>query len=65
MDFASLLQNPQIMQMASEMARNGGLAEMLKNPNIAQMAQSMLGKDPESLEKMAKAFGGPQNPSQN
>ena len=58
LDFASILQNPQLMKMAAEMARNGGLAELMKNPNVAQMAQSMLGKDPEAVAELAKSFGG-------
>lgn len=57
LDFASLLQNPQMMKMAAEFARSGGMAELMKNPNVAQMAQNMLGKDPDALAQMAKSLG--------
>ena len=37
MDFASLLNNPALMNMAKNMMSNGGLESLMKNPSIAKM----------------------------
>ena len=36
-DLGSLLNNPQLMQMASQLAANGGLERLMQDPTIAQM----------------------------
>ncbi|KAF8168229.1 hypothetical protein B0H34DRAFT_779630 [Crassisporium funariophilum] len=36
-DLASLMNNPQLMAMAQQMAANGGLASMMQNPAVANM----------------------------
>jgi small glutamine-rich tetratricopeptide repeat-containing protein alpha len=36
-DLATLMNNPAIMQMASQLASNGGLASLMQDPNIADM----------------------------
>lgn len=51
LDLASLMSNPQFMQMASSMMSNPALASMMQNPNIAQMAQSVM-RDPQALSSM-------------
>ena len=37
-DLSSLLSNPAIMQMASQLAANGGLDSLMSNPAVADMA---------------------------
>jgi small glutamine-rich tetratricopeptide repeat-containing protein alpha len=37
MDFASMMSNPNFMNMASQMMSNPAIGQMLKNPAIAQM----------------------------
>lgn len=36
-DMASLMNNPQLMAMAQQMAANGGLANLMQNPGVADM----------------------------
>ena len=36
-DIASMMNNPQMMAMAQQMAANGGLANLLQNPAVANM----------------------------
>jgi small glutamine-rich tetratricopeptide repeat-containing protein alpha len=36
-DIASLMNNPQLMAMAQQMAANGGLANLMQNPSVADM----------------------------
>src|SRR6266550_4142467 len=41
-DLASLMNNPQVMQMAQQLASNGGLANMMQNPAVANMVPMFL-----------------------
>jgi small glutamine-rich tetratricopeptide repeat-containing protein alpha len=36
-DIASMMNNPQMMAMAQQMAANGGLANLMQNPAVANM----------------------------
>lgn len=36
-DIASLMNNPQLMAMAQQMAANGGLDSLMRNPSVADM----------------------------
>ena len=36
-DLASIMNNPQLMAMAQQMAANGGLASLMQNPAVANM----------------------------
>lgn len=36
-DLASLMNNPQLMAAAQQMAANGGLASLMQNPAVANM----------------------------
>ena len=38
-DLASLMQNPMLMQMAQQMAANGGLERLMSNPAVANMVR--------------------------
>lgn len=38
-DIAGLMNNPQLMAMAQQMAANGGLANLMQNPAVANMVQ--------------------------
>ena len=40
-DLASLMNNPQVMQMAQQLASNGGLANLMQNPAVANMVLSL------------------------
>lgn len=42
MDFASMMSNPAIMQMAQQMMQGGGLEQMMQNPMIQQMVSPPL-----------------------
>ncbi|KAJ3042548.1 hypothetical protein HDV00_007082 [Rhizophlyctis rosea] len=65
-DFASMMNNPNFMNMASQMMNNPAISSMLQNPAIAQMAQNMM-RDPSALQNMmnnpalARAMQGMQN----
>ncbi|KAJ3032943.1 hypothetical protein HK097_005025, partial [Rhizophlyctis rosea] len=50
-DFASMMNNPNFMNMASQMMNNPAISQMLQNPAIAQMAQSVM-QDPNRLQQM-------------
>lgn len=39
MDLASLMNNPQVMQMAQRMAAEGGLERLMQNPALAGMVR--------------------------
>jgi small glutamine-rich tetratricopeptide repeat-containing protein alpha len=41
-DIASLMNNPQMMAMAQQMAANGGLASLMQNPAVANMVRADL-----------------------
>ncbi|CAL1696240.1 unnamed protein product [Somion occarium] len=66
-DLASLMNNPQMMQMAQQMMANGGIERLMSNPNVANMMNRMQGgnmpdmselmSDP-TLRDMAAQFGG-------
>ncbi|KAJ1991244.1 Small glutamine-rich tetratricopeptide repeat-containing protein 2 [Dimargaris cristalligena] len=63
MDFNGLLNNPALMNMASQMMGNGGLANLMSNPAIRQMAQSMMGGGAgggDSADPMASMMNNPQ-----
>lgn len=36
-DLASMMNNPQLMAMAQQLAANGGLANLMQNPSVADM----------------------------
>jgi small glutamine-rich tetratricopeptide repeat-containing protein alpha len=36
-DIASMMNNPQLMAMAQQLAGNGGLANLMQNPAVANM----------------------------
>lgn len=36
-DIASMMNNPQLMAMAQQLAANGGLANLMQNPAVANM----------------------------
>lgn len=38
-DLASLMNNPQVMNMAQQLASNGGLANLMQNPAVANMVE--------------------------
>ncbi|KAF9481703.1 putative stress-induced protein STI1 [Pholiota conissans] len=66
-DLASLMNNPQLMAMAQQMASNGGLQSLLSNPSVANMMNRVqsgnmpsmeeIMADP-SLRSLAEQFGG-------
>ncbi|KAG9303391.1 hypothetical protein G9A89_013717 [Geosiphon pyriformis] len=53
-DFSSLMNNPQLMSMASQMMQSGAFNDLLNNPNLAQMANNMMrsGQPPNIQEAM-------------
>ncbi|KAF5377483.1 hypothetical protein D9615_005111 [Tricholomella constricta] len=66
-DLASLMNNPQMMAMAQQMAANGGLASLMQNPAVANMMGRVQSGDMPSMEElmsdpglreMANQFGG-------
>ncbi|KAJ3130947.1 hypothetical protein HK100_007124 [Physocladia obscura] len=50
-DIASMLGNPDFMNMASKMMNNPAISQMMKNPAVAEMAQKMM-QDPSALSGM-------------
>jgi small glutamine-rich tetratricopeptide repeat-containing protein alpha len=36
-DLASMMNNPQLMAMAQQMAASGGLGDLMQNPGVAEM----------------------------
>ncbi|KAJ2928833.1 hypothetical protein H1R20_g8119, partial [Candolleomyces eurysporus] len=60
-DLASLMSNPAIMQMASQLASNGGLESLMQDPNIANMAARFQnGQMPsqDEIRDLGQRFGG-------
>ncbi|KAG5651562.1 hypothetical protein H0H81_008240 [Sphagnurus paluster] len=65
-DLASMMNNPQMMAMAQQLAANGGLANLMQNPAVANMmsrvqsgdmpSMAELMSDP-TLREMASQFG--------
>ncbi|KAG7098936.1 hypothetical protein E1B28_000826 [Marasmius oreades] len=51
-DMASLLNNPQMMQMAQQMMANGGLAGLMQNPAVAEMMNRFQSGDMPSMEEL-------------
>lgn len=49
-DFASMMSNPNFMNMASQLMQSGALGDLMNNPNVAQMAQNMFAKNPDILK---------------
>ncbi|KAJ1651534.1 Small glutamine-rich tetratricopeptide repeat-containing protein 2 [Dispira simplex] len=65
MDLNALLNNPGLMNMASQMMSNGGLANLMNNPAMRQMAESMMGSSQggsggNSSDPLASLMGNPQ-----
>ncbi len=68
MDFGSMLNNPNLMNMASQFMNNPQFSQMMNNPAVAQMAQNLM-SNPDALKglmgdpnvaNMAKNFMGGQ-----
>ncbi|KAF4623816.1 hypothetical protein D9613_001696 [Agrocybe pediades] len=66
-DLASMMNNPQLMTMAQQMAQNGGLANLMRNPAISNMMNRVQSGDMPSMEEimadpslrsLAEQFGG-------
>ncbi|KAJ1569308.1 hypothetical protein HK405_006837 [Cladochytrium tenue] len=51
LDFASMLNNPNFMNMASQMMSNPAISQMLNNPAISQMAQNLM-SNPSELQNL-------------
>ncbi|KAG2023612.1 cytoplasmic protein [Coprinopsis cinerea AmutBmut pab1-1] len=51
-DLSSLLSNPAIMQMASQLAQNGGLDQLMQSPDIANLANRFRSGNMPSMEEM-------------
>ncbi|KAJ3081928.1 hypothetical protein HK102_002029 [Quaeritorhiza haematococci] len=51
LDFASMLSNPNFMQMASQMMSNPAVSQMLNNPAVSQMAQNLM-SNPDALRNL-------------
>lgn len=45
-DLASIMNNPQMMAMAQQMAANGGLASLMQNPAVANMVRAVFQRAP-------------------
>ncbi|TPX57793.1 hypothetical protein PhCBS80983_g03579 [Powellomyces hirtus] len=50
-DFASMMSNPNFMQMASSMMSNPAISSMMQNPAFTQMAQSMM-SNPDAMSNL-------------
>jgi len=66
-DMASLMNNPQLMAMAQQMAANGGLANLMQNPGVADMMNRVQSGNMPSMDEiladptmrdLANQFGG-------
>jgi len=66
-DMASLMNNPQLMAMAQQMAANGGLANLMQNPRVADMMNRVQSGNMPSMDEiladptmrdLANQFGG-------
>ncbi|KAI9499063.1 hypothetical protein BDB00DRAFT_798154 [Zychaea mexicana] len=76
-DLGSLLNNPQLMNMAQQMMQSGALDQFMNNPNLARMAQNMMGggggaggaglaemmQNPEMMDMARQFMGGANNNS--
>jgi len=51
-DLASLMNNPQVMQMAQQLASNGGLANLMQNPAVANMMNRVQTGDMPSMDEL-------------
>ncbi|KAF9458341.1 hypothetical protein BDZ94DRAFT_110746 [Collybia nuda] len=51
-DLASIMNNPQMMAMAQQMAANGGLASLLQNPSVADMMSRVQQGDMPSMDEI-------------
>ncbi|GLB36482.1 putative homodimerisation domain of SGTA [Lyophyllum shimeji] len=51
-DIASLMNNPQLMAMAQQMAANGGLANLMQNPAVANMMNRVQSGDMPSMAEL-------------
>ncbi|KAF8905462.1 hypothetical protein CPB84DRAFT_1771480 [Gymnopilus junonius] len=51
-DLASLMNNPQLMAMAQQMASNGGLASLMQNPGVANMMNRVQSGNMPSMEEI-------------
>lgn len=72
-DLGSLLNNPNIMNMAQQMMQSGALDNLMSNPEVARMAQQMMGgggmpnlrdmmNNPEMMRMARDAMGGSKPP---
>ncbi|RIB01622.1 hypothetical protein C2G38_977630 [Gigaspora rosea] len=71
LDFASIMNNPALMDMARQMMQSGAFNNIMNNPNVAEMAQNMMreGQPPNISElmnnpdimNMARSFANSQN----
>jgi small glutamine-rich tetratricopeptide repeat-containing protein alpha len=69
-DIASMMNNPQLMAMAQQMAANGGLANLMQNPRVADMMNRVQSGNMPSMDEiladptmrdLANQFGGGQS----
>jgi len=51
-DLASMMNNPQLMAMAQQMAANGGLANLMQNPAVAGMMNRMQSGNMPSMDEL-------------
>jgi len=49
---ASLMNNPQLMAMAQQMAANGGLANLMQNPRVADMMNRVQSGNMPSMDEI-------------
>jgi len=72
-DLGSLLNNPNIMNMAQQMMQSGALDNLMSNPDVARMAQQMMGgggapnlrdmmNNPDMMRMARDAMGGGSKP---
>lgn len=52
-DLASLMNNPQMMAMAQQMAANGGLERLMSNPSVADMMSRIQSGNMPSMQELA------------
>ncbi|KAM6498004.1 cytoplasmic protein [Amanita muscaria] len=51
-DLASLMNNPQVMAMAQQLAANGGLSNLMQNPSVANMMNRVQSGDMPSMAEL-------------
>lgn len=56
-DLSGLLNNPDLMKMASQMMGNPAMSGMMNNPAMMDMAKQMM-SDPDAMAKMMQNLGG-------